>query len=159
MYGPPGIAYVYLVYGMHDCLNVVTEPLGQPAAILIRSIEPIAGADEMRRARLDRALSRRRLGPAGRARAIARIEGLDESRLAIGPGSLTAAFDIDRSATGQDLCRSSGALWLADALPAGREAIAAATPRVGVEYAGEPWSTKPWRLVDISSPIIARGGV
>ena len=59
LFGPPGHAYVYLIYGMYDCLNVVAEPKGSPGCVLIRAVEPISGIDEKRTdgpGRLTRAL-------------------------------------------------------------------------------------------------------
>jgi DNA-3-methyladenine glycosylase len=157
MYGPPGIAYVYLVYGMHDCLNVVTEAAGRPAAILIRAVEPVAGMSEMRRARLERELGRRRLDEDGRTRVAARIAALTEIRLATGPGALTAAFDIDRGATGLDLCDPRSPVWLARPDGRARRPTIVSTPRVGIDFAGPPWASVPWRLIDQTSPILAGG--
>jgi DNA-3-methyladenine glycosylase len=147
MFGPPGIAYVYLVYGMYDCLNIVTEPAGHPAALLVRAVEPIEGIDEMRAARIARAGARRRAtDPAAAAREAARLADLPTEALARGPGLVAAAFSIDRSDTGIDMCDPSSPLRLeagpADEVP-GEVTVG---PRVGIDYAGEPWSGRPWRL-------------
>ena len=155
MYGPPGIAYVYLVYGMHDCLNVVTEPEGRPAAVLIRAVEPVEGIAGMRQARIARA---RRRGPPvktvdeARSSAAARLEATPTAQLAAGPGLVAAAFDITRSDTGLDLLARGSALRL-EAGEAPVEVMA--TPRVGIAYAAEPWRSVAWRLIDPSSPAVS----
>ena len=101
MFGPAGHAYVYLVYGMYDCLNVVTEPAGVAAAVLIRAVEPLAGIEAMRVDRVLRATTRRRSLTADRAAAAAdRIARSPADRLASGPGLVTAAFGIDTTWTG-----------------------------------------------------------
>jgi DNA-3-methyladenine glycosylase len=141
MFGPPGVAYVYLVYGMYDCLNVVTEPAGRPAAVLIRAVAPSEGIEAMRAARIELVSARRRASSPGEA---ARIARLPADRLASGPGLVCAAFGIDRSFTGIDLCDSDAPLRLEG--PAARLPVAT-TARIGVGYAGEPWSTKAWRFV------------
>ncbi len=84
LFGPPGHAYVYLSYGMHECLNLVAEPKGQPGCVLIRALEPLAGLEVMRRRR-------------GAAR---RPEDL-----ASGPGKLTQAMSITRRHYGADVTR------------------------------------------------------
>lgn len=142
MFGPPGIAYVYLVYGMHHCLNVVTEPAARPAALLIRAIEPLEGVAAMRVAR---ASSPRRL-PA---------RPVTDTRLAAGPGLVTAACSIDGSFTGLDLCDPDSRLHLEPAHHGDRPPAVVAAPRVGVAYAGDPWASVPWRLLDASSPSLS----
>jgi DNA-3-methyladenine glycosylase len=156
MFGPPGIAYVYLVYGMYDCLNIVTEPAGRPAALLVRAIEPIEGIDEMRAARLARAAARRRSAdPEAASREAARITRLRPEALARGPGLVAAAFSIDRSDTGLDLCDPSSSLRLEAAPPDERTGDVATGPRIGIAYAGEPWVARPWRLWLPGSPAVS----
>jgi DNA-3-methyladenine glycosylase len=151
MYGRPGIAYVYLVYGMHDCLNVVTEPEGRPAAVLIRAVEPVAGAAAILAARIERATRRLRDG-ADRERVAARLARLPTARLASGPGLVTAAFGITRSETGADLL-DAAALFRIESGPPPRRIEA--TPRVGIGYAAEPWRSRPWRFLDPDSPAVS----
>jgi DNA-3-methyladenine glycosylase len=84
IFGPPGHAYVYLIYGMYQCLNLVAEPGGVPGCVLIRAIQPLSGIEQMRRRRAS-------------AR---RVEDL-----ANGPGKLTRAFGITLRHNGADVTR------------------------------------------------------
>jgi len=161
MFGPPGMAYVYLVYGMHECLNVVTEAPGRAAAVLIRAVDPIEGAELVRAARLARGLGRLRPGPGGDTRDGAevrlrdRIAALDPWRLCSGPGLVTAGFDITRADTGHDLLDPAAPLRL-EPRPATDPAPAiATTARVGIGYADEPWRSRPWRFLDPTSPAVS----
>jgi DNA-3-methyladenine glycosylase len=84
IFGPPGHAYVYLIYGMYECLNLIAEPQGKPGCVLIRAIEPTLGIDVMRERR-----------PAARK----------PEQLASGPGKLTRALSINRRHNGIDVTR------------------------------------------------------
>jgi DNA-3-methyladenine glycosylase len=119
LYGPPGIAYVYLNYGIHALVNAVTEPEGSPAAVLIRALEPLDGE----------ALMRRRRGPAGATVAAA--------ALCRGPGNLTRALGISLTDNRRDL--TSGVLRIEDRGFPARDVIWGA--RVGISVGVE----HPWR--------------
>jgi DNA-3-methyladenine glycosylase len=160
MAGPPGIAYVYLVYGMYDCLNVVTGSEGAPSAVLIRAALPLAGVAAMRRDRL--AVDARRRAartPDGAAAASERLERTPDARLASGPGLVAAAFGLDTTWTGRDLCDPAGTFRLerdpddtADSV--GSEAVVI-TPRVGIAYAGADWASRPWRFAIAGHPSVS----
>lgn len=92
LYGPPGIAYVYLNYGIHYLVNAVTESDGWPAAVLIRALEPLEGIGLMRR--------RRARGSHRKA------AGFSEAELCRGPGNLTRALGIDLRQNLNDLTAS-----------------------------------------------------
>jgi DNA-3-methyladenine glycosylase len=147
MYGEPGHAYLYLVYGMHTCLNVVTEPAGRPAAVLIRAVELTDGVDAARalRVRRESAVKRARLEPARRAASAARIEATPTGRLAAGPGLVGASFGLDPAMTGLDLCDPASRLRL-EAGELRPDEVVRASPRIGIGYAGEPWVSRPWRF-------------
>ena len=119
LYGPPGRAYVYLNYGIHHLVNAVTEREGFPAAVLIRTLEPLEGVAAMRRRR-------------GR-------KGLDDLKLCAGPGNLTVALGIGPRHNRADLTNSS--LTIEDHGFSARGVIW--TPRIGIS-AG---TRRRWRCV------------
>jgi DNA-3-methyladenine glycosylase len=160
MAGPPGIAYVYLVYGMYDCLNVVTGVSGAPSAVLIRAVEPLAGLETMRAARLDVDRRQRRVRSLEQIEsARRRLDAIPARHLARGPGLVGACFGVDPGWTGVDLCDPDSALRL-EPDPAGPAALAGAWivagPRVGVAYAGEDWAGVPWRFRLAGHPSVSR---
>lgn len=114
MWGEAGHLYVYFVYGMHHCCNVVTEGLDTPTAVLLRGGRAAWGEEILE----------------------ARRGGRHGAGLANGPGKLCAALGIDRSLDGADLA-TRGPVWLADDGTRVPAAAIAAGPRVGVDYAGE----------------------
>jgi len=122
MYGPPGYAYVYLLYGISWAMNLVTTANGKPHAVLIRAIEPLRGIDLM--------AQRRRRPP-------------DSRELTNGPGKLTNALAITGDDYGRDLC--GGGLYLENCeLPVGR---IGRSPRINVSYAGR-WASMRWRFYE-----------
>lgn len=151
MFGPPGRAYVYLVYGMYECLNVVTEEEGRPAALLVRAVEPMEGAALMRDARL-RWASRR---SGSSARTEERLRDLPEERLASGPGLVGVAFGIGRVDSGSDLCVAGATLRLERPEAGERAPHVVTTARIGIDYAPAPWRDQAWRLVDAGSPSVS----
>jgi DNA-3-methyladenine glycosylase len=157
MYGEAGRAYVYLVYGMYHCLNVVTGPPGVPHAILIRAVEPLVGVDLIRAARLDAEVrSRRSLGSAERERIRARLERTPAERLTAGPGLVGAGFGLDRSLTGRDLLDPAQAIHL-EPKPVGAPRFEiAVSARIGIGFAGPDWVDRPWRFTIVGNPSVSR---
>lgn len=113
IFGPPGHAYVYLSYGMHDCINIVAEPAGTPGCVLLRALEPIVGLDVMRERR-----------PKART----------DRELASGPGKLTRALGITRKHTGTDMTRGDLVVLSRPAVPPFEIAV---TPRIGITKCAE----------------------
>ena len=122
MFGRPGHVYIYLIYGMHHCLNVVTEREGCPAAELIRAVEPLEGIEVMR----------------------AQRGGRPDEQLASGPGRLCQALGVDRRFDGADMCVSDALLFIEQGVPVPDEAVVTG-PRIGVR-GDEVAVTIPWRF-------------
>jgi len=133
LYGPPGIAYVYLNYGIHYLVNAVTESEGWPAAVLIRALEPFEGEALMRR--------RRARGTGRSARDFTTAE------LCRGPGNLTRALGIDLRQNLSDLTGS--ALRIEDRRLPARDV--AWTPRIGITVGVE----SEWRCVAVGSEAVS----
>jgi DNA-3-methyladenine glycosylase len=113
IFGPPGHAYVYFIYGMYECLNLVAEPDGTPGCVLIRALQPVAGIPIMQRRR-----------PTAR-----RLEDL-----ASGPGKLTLAMGITRAENGVDV--TQGALVVRELGQISPFEVAV-TPRIGIRHCAD----------------------
>ena len=127
LYGPPGVAYVYVNYGIHHLVNAVTEANGHPAAVLIRALQPLDGI----------ALMKKRRATDGR--------NVDEHDLCRGPGNLSRALGITLTANRLDLTRHDGSRQAGSALFVEDRGISigevARGPRIGIRVALD----RPWR--------------
>jgi DNA-3-methyladenine glycosylase len=133
LFGPPGYAYVYFIYGNHYCLNVSCEPDGVAGGVLFRALEPISGIETMAE---DRGIA---------------LHGLkDLPKLTSGPGRLAEAFGITRTRdNGCDLTSPSSSLWLgADGYRTGRVRV---TPRIGITKAAD----RPLRYILAGNPFVS----
>ncbi|SFG55141.1 DNA-3-methyladenine glycosylase [Desulfotomaculum arcticum] len=119
MYGGPGFAYVFFVYGMHYCFNVVTREEENPQAVLIRAVEPIEGLDIMAQNRFGKSYSK--------------LSKSQMKNLTNGPGKLCRALSIDKNLNGEDVCGSK--LYVEEGENEKFSIVSA--KRIGVDYAEE----------------------
>jgi DNA-3-methyladenine glycosylase len=136
LYGPPGRSYVYLNYGIHCLVNVVTEPQHSPAAVLIRALDPLDGIATMRRRRAREAKGRR----------VARVS-LATHDLCRGPGNLTMAMGITLAENGLDL--EGERLFVEDC--ASSVGQLEWGPRIGIRVGTE----RPWRVWAAGHPAVS----
>lgn len=132
MFGPPGHAYVYLVYGLNYCFNIVTEKENYPAAVLIRAIEPTDGIDLIKKFRKNQKII---------------------FNLTNGPGKLCQALKIDKSLNNSDI--SKNILWVEDRGLKIKPSEIVAAKRIGVDYAGQ-YKNKPWRFYLRGNPFVSK---
>lgn len=135
MFGPPGVSYVYLIYGMYWLLNIVAKPpdVDYPAAILLRALEPTEGLDMIADYR----------------------PGRPQREWTSGPGRLTMALGIDGSYHGLDITAPDSPLFVEDTAQVSRDQVKQG-PRIGINVP-EPWKSKPWRYWVAGNPYISKG--
>jgi DNA-3-methyladenine glycosylase len=133
IFGPPGHAYVYFIYGMYECLNLVAEPDGKAGCVLIRALEPVAGIELMRERR-----------PAAR-----KLEDL-----ASGPGKLTLAMGITRALNGADVTRATRGALIVRYPAEPRTIEVAVTPRIGISKCAD----LPLRFLIRGNSFVSRSG-
>ena len=134
LFGPPGYAYIYFIYGNHYCLNVSCEPDGQAGGVLFRALEPLTGIEQM---------------AAGRG--IAVHSEKDWPKLTSGPGRLCEAFGITRARdNGCDLVSPDSELWIGDSGYRARNIVV--TPRIGITKA----ATHPLRYIIDGNRFVSR---
>lgn len=123
LYGPPGLAYVYFTYGIHWLLNVVARPENEPAGVLFRAIYPIEGLDIIRDNRA----------------------GQKRKNWCNGPAKLTRALAVDGEQNLFPLYDSNSPLHIEPGITV-PDRLVRTSPRIGVDYAPEPWKSIEWRF-------------
>ena len=138
LFGPPGHAYVYFIYGVHYCLNISCLPDGDAGCLLIRALEPVSGIEEMMKAR--------------RLNDLELISRHDFRKLTSGPGRLCEALGITRERdNGKDMVSAASDLQVTDdGFEAGEIVV---TARIGITKAAE----KPLRYVIAGNEFVSRG--
>lgn len=131
MFGKGGHAYIYLIYGMYYCMNIVTNQETYPEAVLIRALEPVDGLDLMKKRRSTEVIR----------------------NLCSGPGKLCQAMGITKAQNEMDLCGDSMYLLSGEEILPGE---IAATPRINIDYAKEA-REYPWRFIVKDSPFLSKG--
>lgn len=132
MYSAGGVVYMYICYGIHDMLNIVTGPENTAHAILIRAIQPTEGLDVMRERRKVRN---------------------EDSRLCRGPGALAKALALKKVHNGISL--QDNEIWIEDRGPGFQESELIAGPRIGLNIS-EPYKSIPWRFYVKGNPHVSR---
>ena len=130
LFAPPGTAYVYLIYGMYHCLNFVTEPEGEPAAVLIRGAVPVENGDIIAENRFGRKLDQ--------------LTAQQRRNFLNGPGKLCRGLALTRAHNGLDLTDPTGLLTVRPGEPP-RDSEILAGRRIGIDYAQEA-AEFPWRF-------------
>ncbi|MDN5478258.1 MAG: DNA-3-methyladenine glycosylase [Chryseobacterium sp.] len=132
LYSQGGISYVYLCYGIHHLFNVVTSIEGEPHAVLIRAVEPLAGKETME---------------------LRRNISADKPAVSSGPGSAAKALGINRSFNKKDLTENE--IWIEDHGIRYAPEMIVAGPRIGVAYAQED-ALLPWRFYVKGNPYVSK---
>jgi len=132
MFMPGGHAYIYLIYGLNHCLNIVTEKSDVPHAVLIRAVEPVEGLDLIKK---NRPL----------------IKNIYD--FTNGPGKLTKALNIDMNLNGYDIIK--GTELYIENNPENSDISIVKTKRVNIDYAGE-FKDKPWRFYIKDNPFVSK---
>lgn len=142
LYGEPGIAYVYFIYGMYYCFNIISKEKGSPEGVLIRAVEPLEGIDIMSQLRAKKPYDE--------------LTKAQKKNLTNGPGKLCMAFNITKENTWEDLT-TSDELYIEEPLNnqenIGFEIVE--TKRVGIDYAEEA-KDFPWRFYIKDSKYVSR---
>lgn len=137
MYGPPGTAYVYLIYGMYYCFNIITVKEGVPEGVLIRGIEPLENIDQMAINRFQKPYEE--------------LTKYQKRNLTNGPGKLSMAFNIDKTLDKEDLCKDR--LYLEERQDGNFNIIQ--TTRIGIDYAEEARDF-PYRFYIEGNPYVSK---